>query len=792
MGPIGQPSPPLRSVETGVGVTFVGAVWMIRGGVLGVPEYPRGHTPGFLENAPLGLLDYSDRVPMPRSERLPAHRVLSHLLVMAAVAVVLGVVTAGLAIPFAGLAGVGTQNLADTMDDLPQELDTLPLPQRSQILDANGDVLATLYKDGGNRVNVPLRAVNRIMVKALVAIEDYRFYEHGPLDFKGTLRAMITNSASDGVVQGGSTITQQLVKLTLIQQAGSDEERAEASDDTYARKFNELRYAAALEENYSKDWILERYLNTAYFGDGVYGIQMAARHYFGVNASKLKAKQAAMLAGMVKNPTKFDPTNSEDASIERRNIVLDRMAELNVISRERADRLKEQDLGLDVQDSQNGCVSTKAPFFCDFVLDWLSKDQRLGATPEERLELVQTGGLTIKTTVDVGMQATADNAVRAHVFQRDQAIGALAVVEPGTGNVKALAQSRPMGTKKKAGETYINYVVPQKFGDSQCCQAGSTFKIFTLAAALEQGIPLNEVIDSPPVKTFNFNDFATCPGEPGFGFGTFEVPNSTTSGRKNLYSGTRESVNTFYMALEQETGVCAPFEMAKSMGVDLTNPRGDRQGNGAELIPNFTLGTPSASPLEMAEAYATAAARGLHCHSRPVTEILDSAGNQIRDYAPNCSQVMEQSTADAINDVLRGVIEGGFASAQTLDQPAAGKTGTTDGGNSVWFVGYTPQLAAAAMIGGANQFGTPIGLTGQTIGGIYIDSASGSGFAAPIWGDAMKVYDDVLEFQDFVYPSTVTGAGETIAAPPPCKRRCGGGGNGGGNGNGNGGGGDGR
>jgi membrane peptidoglycan carboxypeptidase len=731
---------------------------------------------------------------MPRSERLPAHRVLSHLVVMAAVSVVLGVVVAGLAIPFAGLAGVGTQNLADTIDELPQELTAEELPQRSLVLDSKGDVLATLYADGGNRVNVPLRQVSRIMVKALVAIEDYRFYDHGPLDFKGTLRAMITNQANDGVVQGGSTITQQLVKLTLIAQADTDEERAAASDDTYARKLNELRYAAALEENYSKDWILERYLNTAYFGDGVDGIQMAAKHYFGVNASKLKAKQAAMLAGMVKNPSEYDPTNNEDKAIARRNVVLDRMAELNVISRERADKLKEQDLGLDVQASQNGCVSTKAPFFCDYVLDWLSKDVRLGKTPEDRINLLQTGGLTIRTTVDVGMQATADNAVRAHVFQRDQAIGALAVVEPGTGNVKALAQSRPMGRKKREGETYINYVVPQKFGDSQCCQAGSTFKIFTLAAALEQGIPLNKVFDSPAVKTFNFNDFATCPGEPGFGYGTFQVPNSTSSGRMNLYSGTRLSVNTFYMQLEQATGVCAPFEMAKAMGVDLTNPRGDRQGNGAELIPNFTLGTPSASPLEMAEAYATAAARGLHCNSRPVTEILDSAGNRIRDYAPSCSQVMEQSTADAINDVLRGVIEGGFASAQALDQPAAGKTGTTDGGNSVWFVGYTPQLAAAAMIGGANEFGTPIGLTGQTIGGTYIYSASGSGFAAPIWGDAMKVFDDYYDYVDFVYPSTVPGAGETSAAPPPCKRRCGGGngGGGGGGGGGNGGGNGGR
>ena len=175
------------------------------------------------------------------------------------------------------------------------------------------------------------------------------------------------------------------------------------------------------------------------------------------------------------------------------------------------------------------------------------------------------------------MQAVADNAVRAHVFQRDQAIGALAVVEPGTGNVKAIAQSRPMGRKKRDGETYLNYVVPQKFGDSQCCQAGSTFKVFTLAAALEQGIPLDKAFNSPASMDFNPSDFASCPGSEQGG-ASFNIDNSTSSGWKNLYSGTRQSVNTFYMQLTRETGMCKPYEMAKAMGVDLTSPNGDRQG----------------------------------------------------------------------------------------------------------------------------------------------------------------------------------------------------------------------
>ncbi len=716
---------------------------------------------------------------MPRQERLPAHRVLSHLLVMAAVAAVLGVVVAGLAIPFAGLAGIGARNVAHTMDNLPEELVTAdnPLSQRSTILDGNGNRLAVLYDE--NRITVPLKGISRTMVKAVVAIEDYRFYQHGALDLKGTLRALITNKANDGVVQGGSSITQQLVKLTLLSQAKTKAEKKAATDDTYARKLKELRYAIALEQSHSKDWILWRYLNTAYFGDGAYGVQAAAKHYFNVNARDLNLRQSALLAGLVKNPTGYDPTNSPDRAIERRDVVLDRMAELNVVPREKAEKNKQKDLGLNVQEVSRGCVNSTAPFFCDYVLAYLLQDPQLGATVQERQNLLKNGGLTIKTTVNMTDQHAADSAVQAHVYAKDSAIGAMAVIEPGTGNVLALAQSRPMGANRKEGETYLNYVIPEELGHSKCCQAGSTFKAFTLAAALQQGFPLTTSFQSNSPMTFNYDDYATCPGEPGFGYGTFEVPNSTTSGNMNMYSGTRLSVNTFYMQLEQDTGVCAPFELANQMGVSLTNPRGDEHGNGAELIPNFTLGTASASPLEMAEAYATFAARGMHCSSRPVTQILDSSGNVLKDYPEQCQQVIEQQNADAVSDVLRGVLEGGFASAQQLPVPAAGKTGTTNDGKSVWFIGYTPHVATAVMLGGANQFGTPISLEGVYVGGSPIYGASGSGVAAPIWGDAMRVITAGAPYDDFVYPTGVEGVGVTSVPQPPPPRGHHGGGHGG-------------
>ncbi len=731
----------------------------------------------------------------PASERPSAPKVLSHLGVMFAVAAVMGVLVSGLAIPFAGVFGFATREVADTMDDLPTELETQPLAEKSTIVDAAGNTIATIYDE--NRVNVALNQVSRTMVKAIVSIEDYRFYEHGALDLRGTLRALLTNQANDGeVVQGGSSITQQMVKLTLIDQADTKAEIEAATDDTYARKIKELRYAIAVEQQHSKDWILERYLNIAYFGDGAYGVQAAAKHYFDVNAKDLNLNQSAILAGLVQNPTKYEPTDFPDRAESRRNVVLDRMAELNVITQEKADKVKSTPLArtLNVQPTENGCVYSRAPFFCDYVLNYLTKDPELGKNPEERLEFLKSAGLTIRTTIDLREQVAADRAVAAHVFPKEQAIGGLAVVEPGTGEVKALAQSRPMGRNKAAGQTFLNYTVPKELGDSNGFQAGSTFKVFVLAAAIEKGIPLNTVITSPASLSIPEEKYEDCDGEP-YGYGTWEPDNyDFASHRANLYTGTRLSINTFFAQLEQRTGICKPFELARKMGVRLTNPVGKKAGL-AERIPSFTLGVADVSPLEMSEAYATFAARGMHCASRPVTAILDAAKNTVKEYPSDCNRVLEESTADAVNDILRGVIEGGFASAQALDQPAAGKTGTTQGGKSVWFVGYTPQRAAAAMIAGANEFGTPLGLDGLVIGGFQRFGSSGSAFAAPIWGDAMKAIDDHLEYEDFVYPSTVDGAGQTYV-PTPKPPRGGGGdgddhGGGGGNGGGNNGGGNG-
>ncbi|MGE5719554.1 MAG: transglycosylase domain-containing protein [Nocardioidaceae bacterium] len=682
--------------------------------------------------------------------------ILSHLGVMAAVSAVMGILVAGLAIPFAGVAGLSARTVAEGMDHLPADLAAEPLAQRTRVLANDGSTLAIFYDE--NRVNVDLEDVSPIMKKAIIAIEDYRFYDHGALDLKGTLRAFLTNQAEGGTVQGGSSITQQMVKMTLLSQADTKEEQLAATASTYERKLNELRYAIAFEEKYSKDWILERYLNIAYFGDGAYGIEAAARHYFSKSAADLNLRESALLAGIVKNPTAYDPTNDAEAARKRRDLVLARMAELNVISDSESQEVREKGLGMKITPSRNGCVSSIASFFCDYTREYLLKDKDLGRTVEARTQLLNSGGLTIKTTLDPRFQRAADSSVREHVYPTDQAIGGLAMVEPGTGEVRALAQSRPMGREKKQGQTFLNYVVPPEYGDANGFQAGSTFKVFVLSAAIRQGISLSTQIASPDSVSIPITRYRDCDGYVG-GSEVWSPQNSTGSGTFNLYTGTQQSVNTFFAQLELRTGLCPPVKLARAMGVTVPED---------QIYPPFTLGVVNTDPLTMAEAYATFAARGMHCDARPVTEILNSNGNVLKEYPEDCKQVLPRDVADAVNDILRGVQEpGGFGygAGINLTQPSAGKTGTINENMAVWFIGYTPNLATASMIAGANSLGEWVSLNGQTVGGSYISRAAGSTNAGPMWGDAMKVIEQWLADRDFSSPDPRTIKGKLVTVP---------------------------
>ena len=686
------------------------------------------------------------------------------LLTMGVVSAICGVLVAGLMLPFASLVGITTQNVAEGFHDLPLQLQETPTPQRSTVLDDHGKPIAYFYDE--NRQDISLNKVAPIMQHAILSIEDYRFYQHGALDIKGTIRAFINNAAEENV-QGGSSITQQLVKMILLSQATTKKERMEvtASDgmDGYARKIRELKYAMAYEESHTKDEIFQNYLNFAYFGDGAYGIDEAANHYFSVEPADLNLRQSALLAGMVKNPSAYNPTQFPEAARDRRNTVLARMAQLDVITDDQARALYNSPLGLDVSYRSNGCVSTEAPFFCDYVREWLLTEPYLGKTRDEREYRLETAGLTIKTSLDLRYQKAADRAVAANVNPTDRAIGALAMVQPGSGEVKALAQSRPMGNDKKAGQTYLNYLVPPQYGDSGGFQAGSTFKAFVLAAALKKGYPTTTEFQSPETITMPNTAYTMCNGlHPA---DAWTVSSSTGSGTFDMYTGTQQSINTYYAQLESLVGVCPSARLAQEMGVHV-----DTKGTGhRDDLGPFTLGVSSTNPLSMSAAYATFAARGKYCEPQPVTSILDRFGHTVDTIKPECKRVFPRAVGDAVNDILRGVQETGFGAQNglTLNVPSAAKTGTIQENKSVWYMGYTEDLATAAMIAGANREGHPITLVGQTIGGqgVTSDIAFGSTLAGPMWYDAMSVIQSWLSGRDFHPPNQAKLGGKVKLVP---------------------------
>jgi membrane peptidoglycan carboxypeptidase len=665
---------------------------------------------------------------MPPHSSRPDGGAVSQVGLFLGISVLAGVLVAGLALPFAGGLGFATRAGADHFESLPAELETPPLPERSRILAADGSTLATFYSE--NRVVVPLDEIAPVMKDAMVAIEDSRFYQHGGLDLKGTLRALMENTQAGDVQQGGSTLTQQYVKNVLVENATTKEEIAAAREQSIQRKVQELRYAIDLEEQLTKDQILGRYLNIAYFGDGAYGVEAAARHYFDKSAAKLRLHEAAMLAGIVRSPGAYDPTRDKEAARERRDLVLDRMAQTGTVTGDEAAKAKEKKLGLRLSGIGNGCSRSSAPFFCDYVYSLIENEPAFGATQEARRELLYRGGLTIHTTLSPKAQKAAQRSVAQHMNRTDKVGGAIAMVEPGTGRVRAMAQNRGYGNGK--GSTFLNYAVDRQHGGSNGFQAGSTFKPFVMAAALKQGIPLS--LRLPANDDMTIDGFENCrTGAPFEPYADVNNYGDSSYGMIDMRTATWRSVNTYYVQLEKRTGLCAPPRLAEKMGL--------RQADGQPLsrLPSWVLGTDLVTPLSMAEAYATFAARGKHCDSVAVTKVVDRQGDQLEVPKPKCTQVMPKKVADAVNSVLADNIDGPdparTGARMSIGRPAGGKTGTTQNTYAVWFAGYTPDLASAVWVGHPQR---SVDLDNRRIGGTYYGSLCGGCLPGPMWAQAMS------------------------------------------------------
>lgn len=708
------------------------------------------------------------------------------LTMFAIVSVLAGVLVAGLFVPYAGLAGMGSKAAADELNSLPTELATPTPPTRSTVYMANGKVLAYFYDE--NRIPVALDKIAPVMRQAQLAIEDHRYYEHGALDVKGTLRALVRNSTTEGT-QGGSSITQQYVKMVQIeacQTRGLSASKArkcveDARAPTLERKVRELRYAIALEKRLTKDQILSNYLNIAYYGSGTYGVEAAARHYYNTSAAKLTLPQAAMLAGLVQNPDSNNPLNNKAAALDRRDVVINRMAELGLVTPAQVKAAKAQGFSAKaVKPIIKGCQGTRYPFLCQYVQKTLEQAPSLGDNVTERDNMLNRGGLKIYTAIDPKTQDLAQKKVSAFVGPKDPLISTMNMIQPGTGLIVASAQSRPkMGTKK--GQTYWNLSAPTGMGGNQGYQAGSTFKAFTLAAALEKGIPISKKFNAKSPMNFSGRSFDTCSGRKQV-YGDWKVKNSVRGydRRIGMTKAAEFSVNTYFIQLELATGMCGVTKMAQKTGVKLGAQLGEkpRQLSYYEDKPSFTLGTAEVAPLSMAEAYATFASGGIHCNPIIVSKIVDRKGKELKAPDGNCKRVMDSDVADGVNKVLKSVIKKGTGTRALVrdGRDQAGKTGTIDSAEAVWFAGYTPKIAGVAMISIDNQMKPfrkgKAGFRKNGVTGYRVPSSdrvlegSGSGDSGQyIWKPVMQEYFKRIPRTKFDEPPAKIRAGKKVTVP---------------------------
>jgi membrane peptidoglycan carboxypeptidase len=761
--------------------------------------------------------------------------VLGRLLTFAAVG---GVLAAALVIPVVAATGVLVRNEADKFTTL--SLGTQGLPQRSEIFDGSGHLLAYVYGVdvpygssatnskvldyyGWDRQPVSFDQIAPAMVNAIVAIEDSRYWQHGAIDLRGTIRAAV-NDVEHQPVQGGSTIAQQYVKNVLLldaEVARNTKAEQAAYAETLTRKLNELRMAVNVEHAQSKQDILAGYLNDAYFENNAYGIEAAAETYFGTTVQKLTVTEAATLAGIVENPSAYDPILHPGNALTRRNTVLARMASTdNGLTAAEAKADEAMPLGLHVSVPESGCESSSvgtAGFFCEYVEEVFLHDPAYGATPMARAKLLSTGGLRIYTTLDPQDQQAAYNAVNyvepdhSSYYNPGQNADTEAVVQPGTGRILALSENAPYGTGK--GQTEIDYAVNTAYGGSaQGVQTGSSSKLFTLITALKQGIPFGFTLSVPGTETIN--GYTDCQGAPAGNYkgipGAYNVTNAEgpqSASTQSLYTGTTQSVNVFYAQLEKKVGLCNVVQTAVSMGMtrvdgtSLLKPDGPLYS--ADNIPSFTLGSVNVSPLSMAAAYATVAARGTYCAPVAISKIVTASGGTLSVPSAGCHRVLPSGVADAVNYILQGVLVSPGTAATVGGLPgreAAGKTGTSNVENGYGtpyaaFAGYTPNLVGYVSVFNPvsptvhDTMGGPGSCYRLEFGGL---SCPGEMFGTNAPASTWHMTFDHANLGPVTYfvpvpadsPFNAKGNGQVVVQPKRPKKK---GGNGGGNGGGPGG-----
>ncbi|RUL90388.1 MULTISPECIES: transglycosylase domain-containing protein [Micromonospora] len=641
-----------------------------------------------------------------------------------------GIVVAAVAYPVVALTGVGAKATAHAVESKTRLLATALPAETSYLYAPDGKTVLTMFFEE-YRQYTKLSDISPHMQQAIVAAEDNRFYRHHGVDPKGVARAFVANAKSSGVSQGASTLTMQYVRMALRDSASTPKEVQEATAQTPIRKVKEMRMAVDLEKELSKEDILERYLNSAYFGHRAYGIYAASEIFFSKTPKELTPVEAATLAGLVKSPSQYDPASSDQKeATARRNYVLDNMARLGYLSPDSVAAAKTEPIRLRLTYPPNDCASVPEEwnswgFLCDYLKNWWSAQPAFGDNRLDRLDKLRRGGYRIVLSMDPKIQAAAEENVGTKGNTGSPFANGIVVAEPGTGRVKAMAVNRtyslqvnenPLSSNPEAGPNvranYPNTVAPlMGGGDLPGYQAGSTFKMFPMLAALDAGMTLNTTFNAPHSYRSEIYDG----WQPSNASGAM-------SGMQTMWSGFGKSVNTYFVWLEEQVGAERAVRLAEQLGLRWRTDvdRDHASPSKANKWGAFTLGVSDATPLEMANAYAAVAADGRYCEAMPVSAIYNRDGTPAtfktpggieREVAkPRCRQVVSADAARAATDAARCPTGdtpakggcGGWSTADsvrgTVGRPVAGKTGTTDSTRSAWFVGYTPELAAASFI----------------------------------------------------------------------------------------------
>jgi membrane peptidoglycan carboxypeptidase len=687
-------------------------------------------------------------------ERDPASGTIVKL---AGLCLLAGVLAAAFMFPFVGGIGLMSNRASDVVANGSAQLLSGEVPQTSTMVDAAGNPIAWLYSQ--RRFEVATDQIADTMKLAIVSIEDKRFAEHNGVDWQGTLTGLSGYLAGNPETRGGSTIEQQYVKnYQLLVLAQTDADRRAAVALTPARKLREIRMALTLDKTLSKPQILTRYLNLVSFGNGAFGVQDAAQTYFGIDASLLNWQQAALLAGLVQSTSSLDPYTNPDGALQRRNVVLDTMVQNYPQYTDELRQAKAQPLGVlpRPQTLPNGCIAAgDRSFFCEYVLEFLA---RAGINKDQ----VARGGYLIRTTLDPKVQASVKQSIdKIASPDLDGIADVMSVIQPGKDahRVLAMASNRVYGLNDDAHET----VQPQPFslvGDG----AGSIFKIFTTAAALDMGMGINAQLDAPSffqARGLGSSDTPGCPKE------TWCVKNAGSyRGSMNVTDALATSPNTAFAKLIQQVGVPRAVDMAVRLGlrsyaVPGTARAYDPESNESladfikrQNIGSFTLGPFQLNALELSNVAATLASGGVWCPPNPIDKIFDRSGKEVPFTTDSCDQAVPEGLANTLANALSkddtSGTAAGAAGSVGWNLPMSGKTGTTEAHRSSGFVGFTNRYAAAVYV--FDDSNNPSGICSFPLRKCYDGDLFGGNEPARTWFEALKPI--ATDFGDLALPPT--------------------------------------